>query len=629
MYLSNITITLCSNSPLVLYLCIPIKASMQDDNPSYLKAYTILNTINHACYEINRDGIFVFINKKAEELFEMSKEAMLGKNVWDVFPNSVTTPTFTAIKNALQKKEASQYEYISELLKGWVFASVIPIEDGAIVTFTKVETLRQSKEHLQKILDAMPQLVWTTLPNGDVDFFNEQVFNYTRLSYDQLKAWGWGAIAHPDDLAANIPTIMHGIQTGTALHYAIRFKRYDGVYRWHLNKAQPLRDEKGEIYMWVGSSTDIDDEKKNRDLLQSVFDASSNTISFMKNIRNAEGTIIDLEISMINEKAKVITGADSLGKRYSEVFNFSSGIKEKFIHTATTGIPLRFETCYKLDGIDNWYDVRAVKLEDGIVITSENITERKIAEAASMQAAEELNTQNRQLTESREMIKRKDEFISIVSHELKTPITSIKGYVGLMMEKYSESEDPFLAKSIFTVNKQLIKLTGLINNLLDVTRIDIKRMEFNMQPFDICATVADAIAIMQPTITHQLIVEGPENCIAYGDKERINQVILNLLTNAIKYSPESDKVLINIKSNKENITITVQDFGIGIDQKYLERIFERFYRIEGEVEKNFAGFGIGLYISTEIINRHNGKIGVESKKGEGSIFYFTIPLLPK
>jgi signal transduction histidine kinase len=332
---------------------------------------------------------------------------------------------------------------------------------------------------------------------------------------------------------------------------------------------------------------------------------------------------------MINEKAKVITGADSLGKRYSEVFNFSSGIKEKFIHTATTGIPLRFETCYKLDGIDNWYDVRAVKLEDGIVITSENITERKIAEAASMQAAEELNTQNRQLTESREMIKRKDEFISIVSHELKTPITSIKGYVGLMMEKYSESEDPFLAKSIFTVNKQLIKLTGLINNLLDVTRIDIKRMEFNMQPFDICTTVADAIAIMQPTITHQLIVEGPENCTAYGDKERINQVILNLLTNAIKYSPESDKVLINIKSNKENITITVQDFGIGIDQEYLERIFERFYRIEGEVEKNFAGFGIGLYISTEIINRHNGKIGVESKKGEGSIFYFTIPLLPK
>jgi len=83
---------------------------MQDDNPSYLKAYTILNTINHACYEINRDGIFVFINKKAEELFEMSKDVMLGRNVWDVFPNSVTTPTFTAIKNALQKKEASQYE---------------------------------------------------------------------------------------------------------------------------------------------------------------------------------------------------------------------------------------------------------------------------------------------------------------------------------------------------------------------------------------------------------------------------------------------------------------------------------------------------------------------------------------
>ena len=571
----------------------------------------------------------MFVNKKAEQVFEMQKEDMLGRNVWDVFPDSLNTPSFIAINNALHKKEASQYEYISELLKSWLFVSVIPTDNGAIITFTKIETLRQSKETLQKILDAMPQLVWTTLPNGDVDFFNQQVFNYTRLSYEELKAWGWSAIAHADDLAINMPTIMHGIQTGTALHYAIRFKRHDGIYRWHLNKAQPLRNEQGEIYMWVGSSTDIDDEKKSRDLLQSVFDASTNTISFMKNIRDENGTIIDFELNIINEKARVVSGADSQGKRYSEVFNISSGIKERFIDTAMTGNPLQFETRYPVDGIDNWFDVRAVKMDDGVLITSENITERKIAEAASMRAVEELHSQNRKLTESREMIKRKDEFISIVSHELKTPITSIKGYVGLMMEKYSESEDPFLSKSIFTVNKQLIKLTGLINNLLDVTRIDIKRMEFNMQPFDICTTVADAVAIMQPTISHQLIVEAPENCEAYGDKERINQVILNLLTNAIKYSPTADKVLINIKTTEKEIIITVKDFGIGIDQEYLQRIFERFYRVEGEVEKNFAGFGIGLYISAEIISRHNGKIGVESKKGEGSIFYFTIPVIAK
>jgi two-component system CheB/CheR fusion protein len=602
---------------------------MQDDNnPSYFKAYSVLNAINHACYEIDKNGIFVFVNKKTEELFAMQKEDMLGRNVWDVFPDSVTTPSFIAINNALNKKEASQYEYISELLKGWVFASIIPIETGAIVTFTKIQTLRQSKEHLQKILHAMPQLVWTTQPNGDVDFFNEQVFTYTRLTHDQLKSWGWSAIAHPDDLAVNMPIIMNSIQTGTALNYAIRLKRYDGVYRWHLNKAIPLRNEKDEIYMWIGSSTDIDDEKKNRDLLQSVFDASSNTISFMKNIRNAEGAIIDFEISIINEKARVVTG-DSIGKRYSEVFNVTTNIKEKFIHTAVTGIPVQFETCYNLDGIDNWYDVRAVKLDDGVMITSENITERKVAEAVSIRALEELHAQNLKLTESREMIKRKDEFISIVSHELKTPITSIKGYVGLMMEKYSESEDPFLSKSIFTVNKQLIKLTGLINNLLDVTRIDIKRMEFNMQPFDLCAAVTDAVTIMQPTITHQLIVEGPENCEVYGDKDRINQVLLNLLTNAIKYSPQADKVLINIQNTAEEIKITIKDFGIGIDQEYLERIFERFYRVEGEVEKNFAGFGIGLYISAEIVNRHNGKIAVESKKGEGSVFYFTIPVLAK
>ncbi|HMG83133.1 MAG TPA: PAS domain-containing sensor histidine kinase [Ferruginibacter sp.] len=599
---------------------------MQDDNnPAYYKAYTILNTINYPCYELDREGIFVFVNKKAEEIFKMRKEDMLGKNVWEVFPHSLNTPSYAAINNALHKKEAAQYEYISELLKSWVLVNIIPIETGAIISLTKIETLRQSKENLQKILDAMPQLVWTTTPMGDVDFFNEQVFNYTRLTYDELKAWGWSSIAHTDDLAVNMPIIMNGIQTGTALSYAIRLKRYDGVYRWHLNKAIPLRNEHGEVYMWVGSSTDIDDEKKNRDLLQSVFDASSNTISFMKNIRNEEGAIIDFELNTINEKARIVSGADSQGKRYSEVFTVASGIKEKFIDTAVTGNPLQFETCYPIDGIDNWYDVRAVKMDDGVLITSENITERKKAEATTALVIEALHEQNRKLTESRELIKRKDEFISIASHELKTPITSIKGYVGMMMEKYRESDDPFLSKSIFTVNKQLIKLTDLINNLLDVTRIDIKRMEFNMHPFDICATVAEAVAIMQPTIAHTLLVEGPSSCDAYGDKDRITQVISNLLTNAIKYSPSADKVLINISNTPTAITVTVKDFGIGIDPEYQQRIFERFYRVEGEVEKNFAGFGIGLYISAEIINRHKGKIGVESKKGEGSTFYFSIP----
>src|ERR1700749_3641919 len=105
---------------------------MQDDNnPAYYKAYTILNTINYPCYELDKEGIFVFVNKKAEEIFEMRQEDMIGKNVWEVFPHSLNTPSYTAINNALHKNEAAQYEYISELLKSWVLVSIIPIETGA------------------------------------------------------------------------------------------------------------------------------------------------------------------------------------------------------------------------------------------------------------------------------------------------------------------------------------------------------------------------------------------------------------------------------------------------------------------------------------------------------------------
>ena len=229
---------------------------------------------------------------------------------------------------------------------------------------------------------------------------------------------------------------------------------------------------------------------------------------------------------------------------------------------------------------------------------------------------------------------RKDDFIRMASHELKTPVTSIKGYVQLllaMFQDYETSKEKLpphsIRASLSTIDKQIIKLNRLMSELLDLSRIDSGKLELKMQKFDLIDLVKETVDDVQQTTRHHILVNDSADCKFFGDKDRIGQVLLNLLTNAIKYSPKTNSIEVNIYQSSQNkISISVKDQGIGIDKKDHEKIFERFYRVEGKTEQTYPGFGIGLFIASEIINRHNGTISVESEKSKGSTFTFTLPI---
>ena len=166
-----------------------------------------------------------------------------------------------------------------------------------------------------------------------------------------------------------------------------------------------------------------------------------------------------------------------------------------------------------------------------------------------------------------------------------------------------------------------------MSELLDLSRIDSGKLELKMQNFDLVDLVKETVDDVQQTTQHQILVNDKADCKFFGDKDRIGQVLLNLLTNAIKYSPKTNSIEVNIYKPSQNIiSISVKDHGIGIDKKDHEKIFERFYRVEGKTEQTYPGFGIGLFIASEIINRHNGTISVESEKSKGSTFTFTLPI---
>lgn len=349
------------------------------------------------------------------------------------------------------------------------------------------QVLQESESKFRLLADSLPQQIWTADTAGNIFYYNQNVYDYSGLTHEQLDKDGWIQIVHPDDREENIKRWTESIQSGKDFLFEHRFRRYDGEYRWQLSRAVPQKDALGNIQMWVGSSTDI----------------------------------------------------------------------------------------------------------------------------------QEIKEQEQQ----------KDYFISMASHELKTPLTSIKGYVQILQMMHEKSEDPFLQNALNTMERQIKTLTSLITELLDVSKIKSGGLNFNMENFEIIGLineVVDEVKLINPDF--EIPVNAERNVMVYADRDRIGQVLINFLTNAIKYSPDSKIVEIKCSVKDKLVTVAVKDFGIGIKKKDKEKVFERFYRVEGKNERTFPGFGIGLFIASEIIRRHNGKIHVQSELGKGSVFSFELPV---
>jgi len=239
---------------------------------------------------------------------------------------------------------------------------------------------------------------------------------------------------------------------------------------------------------------------------------------------------------------------------------------------------------------------------------------------------EQVRLKETQLQRSKEFEKQKDNFMSIASHELKTPVTSLKVFSHLMRKQAEKEGQTEYYRYLDRMDDQVGKLTGLVENLLDITKIQLGKLPYTMAWFDLNSCVSDTIEIARETNKqHEIVLEGKAVQKLYGDKDRICQVMDNFVSNAVKYSPDHKKVMVHVTNSDHAVTFSVRDFGIGIDKKHQQKIFDRFFRVAEDRETTFPGLGIGLYVSSEIIKRHGGKIWVDSEKGKGSTFSFSLP----
>ncbi len=223
---------------------------------------------------------------------------------------------------------------------------------------------------------------------------------------------------------------------------------------------------------------------------------------------------------------------------------------------------------------------------------------------------------------------RKNDFISIVSHELKTPLTSLKGYVQVLLGKAQKSDDTFSLNALDKANKQVRKMTDLINGFLNVSRLETGKIYLNRQTFEIDELMKEMVEDIKATAPgHHVTLSSGCGLWLNADRDKIGQVINNMLNNAVKYSPRGGNIEVFCLASADGVQVSIKDEGLGVKHEDQEKMFDRYYRIDSDQTKRIAGFGIGLYLCSEIIQRHNGKIWVDSEIGKGSTFCFSLPLI--
>ncbi|MBC8985043.1 PAS domain-containing protein [Pedobacter sp. N36a] len=353
-------------------------------------------------------------------------------------------------------------------------------------------------------------------------------------------------------------------------------------------------------------------DKKTEELKQAIKEMEflANTVPAVVWTSHPDG-MLDYINDRWHERSDVSI-AESLGHNWIKMLHPDDvkGVTQRWKLSVDTGNP--YQTEFRMldkHGNYRWWLVRALALKD-----------------ANDKIIKWYGT-NTDITDQKELERQKDNFLAVASHELKTPVTSIKAYAQVLEMMLNRAGDTKNAVLMSKMDGQINRLTSLIGDLLDVTKINSGRLEFDNLPFDFNQMMLEIIEDMQLTsgrhqIKHQLSFKR----MVTGDKERIAQVVINLITNAIKYSPNADRIIIYTEDHDTEVQLCVQDFGIGLTREKMDRVFEQFYRVSGTKEHTFPGLGLGLYISSEIIKQLGGKIWVNSVIEKGSTFCFSIPL---
>jgi len=433
-----------------------------------------------------RKNIAEQLNQRAEQLFIANKELVVQnkekqKRAEDL---SAISLDLKAQKDKLKKANnlLIKQEEMVKIINHELVRLNIELEERVS---SRTKALSDSETLFRNMMETISQMAWTVTVEAQATFFNQRWYEYTGLYYKEGKTQGWDQVIHPDDLQL-FSKQFNLIHDGNITEWTgeIRYKRADGLYRWHQVSILPIKNDIQEVQLWIGTATDIHDLK----ILQ----------------------------------------------------------------------------------------------------------------------------------------ERKDDFISIASHELKTPVTSLTAVLQLLNRMKDNPSNKMIPVLIERANKSLDKVNQLIKNLLSVTQFNNGQLHLKKTAFSLYQLIDESCLQISNEI-YTIKTVGDLNLKVFADELKIDQVLVNFVINAIKYAPDSKEILITIEKIEDMAKVSVTDKGNGIPSDKLPHLFDRYYRVDG-LGNQYSGLGLGLFISGEIIKKHGGEIGATSAMGKGSTFWFTLPI---
>ncbi|BAY11512.1 PAS domain-containing protein [Calothrix sp. NIES-2098] len=476
---------------------------------------------------LDLDGRLLYINPGGICLLEIDDLTPLLNSEWRCFWQDDARQMAEEAIAAAKVGELGRFQGYCPTAKGtpkWWDVVLTPIRNsaGQVVQLLCIsrditdyknaeEAIRQSEARYRYLAEAIPHLVWTCNADGECDYVNKNLCEYTGLTFAQALGFGWLSAVHPDDRQLSQELWEDAIQNRTFYKHEYRFRRNsDGSYRWHLILGLPLKDEQGRIVKWFGTCTDIDDQKQ-------------------------------------------------------------------------------------------------LEIERDRILQLEQVARNEAEKANRI----------------------KDEFLAILSHELRSPLNPILGWTKLLQSR--KLDDSKTAEALATIERNANLQTQLIDDLLDIARILRGKLSLNADPVNLAFVIEAAIdtvrtaAVAKSILIHPVL---PNIGQVSGDAVRLQQIVWNLLSNAIKFTPSGGQIDIWLERVGKEAQITVADTGKGINREFLPHIFESFRQEDVSVTRKYGGLGLGLAIVRHLIEAHGGTVTADSPgEGQGATFTVRLPLL--
>lgn len=506
------------------------------------------------------------------------------------------------------------------------------------------QKLEESDNRFRSLADTAPMYIAMADETGNAVYFNQPWLEYTGKKLEDMKGMGWLSTLHPDDA----PTFENDFKKAFSEHIAInkeyRFRRADGEYRWMLAIGAPRFTPKGNFIGYFGTYTDFHELKEAQIAVQQreeQFRALADNIPNLAWMARADGHIYWYNSRWYEYTGKSPAQMEGWGWQSVHDPNELPGVLAKWKNSIKSG--RGFEMVFPLRGADGSFRpflTRVVPLrsKDGVIEqwigTNTDISQQikiKHAEARTEELegiAAQLARQQKDLIE---LNKAKDEFISLASHQLRTPATGVKQYVGMLIEGYAGElsiQQKLFAERAYESNEREI---SIVNDLLKVAQVDAGKMHIRKKKIDFVALIQEVIDEQRGKFAEQnqsiIFKKFTETIVANADEERMRMVIENLVDNASKYTPPYKTITVDVSVVKEGkLRIKIQDEGVGISASDKKKIFEKFVRIDNPLSDVVGGSGLGLYLVKRIVDLHDGSIEVSSTPKKGSVFTITLPV---